>query len=153
MTINSVSVRNFSLQDINRVVEIEQASFAIDAFSSASFKRYYRECPDLFLIAELSGVIVGNMITCILGEKGIITSIAVDPAYRRKGVGKTLVTHTFNHLKSIGIHDLELKVRIMNRAGICFWKSLGFVSHGIITNYYIDGADALQMTKKNEIMI
>lgn len=84
MTINKINVRCFSLTDLNRIMEIEHASFTIDSFSEDIFMSWYHKCPYLFIVAEISGVVVGYMITCIVHKKGYVASIAVDPAYRHK---------------------------------------------------------------------
>jgi len=147
MTINKINIRRFSLTDLNRVMEIERASFTIDSFSEDIFMSWYHKCPYLFIVAEILGVIVGYMITCIVHKKGYVASIAVDPAYRHKSVGKTLVYFTFNHLKTYGVKIIELEVRTTNIKGIRFWENLGFFPLRTITNYYNDGTDALKMRK------
>jgi ribosomal-protein-alanine N-acetyltransferase len=98
-------------------------------------------------VAESEGKIVGYMITCILSDKGDIVSIAVDPFYRRKGVGRALAEFTFKHLKLHQIKMVELEVRTTNSEGISFWKNLGFFPIGTIKSFYRDGADAFRMRK------
>lgn len=147
MTINKINVRCFSLTDLNRIMEIEHASFTIDSFSEDIFMSWYHKCPYLFIVAEISGVVVGYMITCIAHTKGYVASIAVDPAYRHKSVGKTLVYFTFNHLKMSGVKIIELEVRSTNIESIRFWENLGFFPLRTISNFYHDGTDALKMRK------
>ncbi|MFZ3107077.1 MAG: GNAT family N-acetyltransferase [Candidatus Hydromicrobium sp.] len=147
MTINKINVRCFSLTDLNRIMEIEHASFTIDSFSEDIFMSWYHKCPYLFIVAEISGVVVGYMITCIAHTKGYVASIAVDPAYRHKSVGKTLVYFTFNHLKMSGVKIIELEVRSTNIESIRFWENLGFFPLRTISNFYNDGTDALKMRK------
>lgn len=147
MTINKINVRCFSLTDLNRIMEIEHASFTIDSFSEDIFMSWYHKYPYLFIVAEISGVVVGYMITCIVHKKGYVASIAVDPAYRHKSVGKTLVYFTFNNLKMSGVKTVELEVRSTNIESIRFWKNLGFFPLRTISNFYNDGTDALKMRK------
>jgi len=149
MITHEIRIRHFflSYSDLDRIIEIERASFTIDAFSEAAFKKWYYKCPDLFIVAEISGVVVGYMITCVLPEKGDIVSVAIDPSYRREGVGKTLVDFTLNYLKTSSVKTVELEVRTTNIVGICFWESLGFFPIGTIAHFYRDGAEALRMRK------
>ncbi len=147
VTINKINVRCFSLTDLNRIMEIENASFTIDSFSEDIFRSWYHKCPYLFIVAEISGVVVGYMITCIVHKKGYIASIAVDPAYRHKSVGRTLVYFTFNHLKTTGVKIVELEVRLTNIEGVRFWENLGFFTLRTIPHFYHDGIDALKMRK------
>jgi ribosomal-protein-alanine N-acetyltransferase len=143
--ITKILIRQFSIKDLKRIMEIECVSFAADAFSKSTFISFYNNYPDLFIIAEISGLIVGYMITCIVNKIGRIDSIAVDPYYRRKGIGRKLANYTFSQLKTSCIKIIELEVRVNNIEGICFWKSLSFFPLRIISNYYSDGTDALKM--------
>lgn len=142
-----VRIRLFLLSDLPRIMEIEHASFTVDAFSEGTFKRWYAKCPDLFIIAEVSGLIVGYMITCILPEKGDIVSIAVDPLHRHKGVGRALVDYTLKELTLSKVKVVELEVRTTNVEAIRFWESFGFFPIGTIPHFYRDGAAALRMRK------
>ena len=142
-----VSIRKFSLKDLGRIIEIEHNSFNADAFSEDTFLSLYRKCSDLFIVAEISGIITGYMVTCNYWKKERVISIAVDPAYRRKGVGSTLVNFTFNQLRAFCINTLELEVRITNSEGIGFWKNFGFFTLKIVPDYYPDGTSALIMRK------
>jgi [ribosomal protein S18]-alanine N-acetyltransferase len=144
---NEVIIRKFSLKELSRIMEIENVSFASDAFSENTFLNLYHKCSDLFIIAEISRIIAGYIITCNLYRKWRVVSIAIDPIYRYKGIGSSLVNTTINQLKTSSNKSLELEVRITNSEGICFWKSLGFLPIKIIPNYYHDGIDALLMRK------
>jgi len=142
-----VSIRRFSLKDLNRIMEIESTSFDADAFSEKIFLSLHSKCSNLFIVAEISEIIAGYMVTCIARKKGRVISIAIDPIYRHKGIGSDLANFTFNQLSASCIKTIELEVRITNSEGICFWKSLGFSPLKIISNYYLDGTDALIMRK------
>lgn len=128
-------------------MEIERNSFTADTFSENTFLSLYRRCSNLFIAAEVDKIITGYMVTCSYWKRGRVISIAVDPIYRRKGIGSALVNFTLNQLRASYIKTLELEVRITNSEGICFWKSLGFFILKIVPNYYIDGTDALIMRK------
>jgi [ribosomal protein S18]-alanine N-acetyltransferase len=144
---DTIILRKFSLKDLNRIMEIENASFASDVFSKNIFLNLYRKCSNLFIIAEISKIIAGYMITCNLYRKWKVISIAIDPIYRCKGIGSYLANTTFDQLKASSAKSIELEVRITNTEGICFWKSLGFLPLKIIPNYYHNGKDALIMRK------
>lgn len=142
-----VRIRKFSLSDLERIMEIENASFGIEAFSRSTFKILYKET-DLFLVAE-SSVVVGYIVTYVFNEVAHIISIAIDPAYRRKGIGKMLIEYTFDRLKG-RVKYMQLEVKVSNMDAIRFWEKLSFSAAGIIPNYYIDGSDALCMGKSLE---
>ena len=142
-----ISVRRFNPSDLNRIIELENASFTVDSFTENTFLDYYHKCSDLFIVAEITEKVIGYMITCILSEKGLIVSIAVDPNYRRKRVGRTLVDWTISSLKECGVKFAELRTRKTNIEGNGFWANLGFIPTITIQHFYSDGAEALQMVK------
>jgi len=111
------------------------------------FLELYAECADLFFVAQLSGRVVGYMVTCVQAGNAEIVSIAVDPTHRNRGVGTALMGHTLATLKAAGVRRVKLTVRTTNRAGIQFYRRLGFSRAGRIARYYADGADALQMQR------
>jgi ribosomal-protein-alanine N-acetyltransferase len=142
-----IRIRHFSLADLPRILEIEPASFRmVDAWSKLIFRKWYRQCPDLFIVAEISGTI-GYMCTSIEQKTGEIESIAVDPAFRRQGVASALMDYTLREMQASGITTVELQVRTTNTGGIRFWQNAGFSLSGILPNFYDDGAEALQMKK------
>lgn len=143
-----VLVRHFTPSDLSQIVELESASFTTDAFSEALFLSYYQECPDLFFVAENTGIIVGYMLTVFTSSiNALIVSIAVHPLYRRKGVGRTLANFTLNQLKASGKKIAELNVRTTNMESRNFWESLGFTLVTIIPDFYGEGEKALHMVK------
>jgi ribosomal-protein-alanine N-acetyltransferase len=143
-----IRIRHFSIADLPRLLEIEPASFRmVDAWSRPIFRKWYRKCHDLFIVAEIAGTIAGYMCTSIEQKTGGIESIAVDPAFRRQGVASALMDYTHREMHASGITTVELQVRTTNTGGILFWQHVGFSPSGILSNFYDDGADALQMMK------
>ena len=143
-----IRIRHFSIADLPRALEIEPVSFRmVDAWSKPIFRKWYRRCPDLFIVAEVSGTIAGYMCTSIEQKTGEIESIAVDPAFRRQGVASALMDYTLREMRASTVTTVELQVRTSNTGGIRFWQNLGFSPSGILPNFYDDGAEALQMKK------
>ena len=80
------TVRRIRLADLDRILQIEHASFGKDAYDRNLFAEYSHKCGDLFLVAA-SGprAFAVICVTCIGGERAEMVSIAVDPAARGKG--------------------------------------------------------------------
>lgn len=144
---HDLRIRKFNPSDLERILEIENSSFTIDAFSEATFKSWYNKCADLFIVAELDEDIAGYMITHTLPDKGDVISMAVDVPYRRKGIGRALARFTFQKLKERRLTTVQLEARTANSAAVGFWKSLGFLSVGTIPAFYRDGGEALRMRR------
>jgi ribosomal-protein-alanine N-acetyltransferase len=68
--------------------------------------------------------------------------IAVDPAHRGGGLGRTLLEGCQEALSEIGVTDLFLEVRTSNASAIGLYRACGWRPCGQRSNYYPDGEDA-----------
>lgn len=69
--------------------------------------------------------------------------IAVDPAHRGSGLGRTLLEGCQWKLASDGVTDLYLEVRVSNASAISLYRACGWKPFGRRSNYYPDGEDAV----------
>ena len=77
-----------------------------------------------------------------------ITSIAVDPLYQRKGLGKLILSDLIKRSKFHRVNQINLEVKDTNQPAIAFYKSMGFKIEGQRSNFYRDGSNALVYVKK-----
>jgi hypothetical protein len=82
---------------------------------------------DLFLVAEVDGKVAGTVMGGYDGHRGWIYSVAVDPRYRRQGIGRDLLVELESILASLGCLKVNLQVRASNVGVIAFYEKLGFV--------------------------
>ena len=68
--------------------------------------------------------------------------IAVDPAHRGGGLGRTLLEACQAELAAQGMTSLFLEVRATNAAAIRLYGACGWVRCGLRPGYYPDGEDA-----------
>jgi ribosomal-protein-alanine N-acetyltransferase len=135
-------------ENIRQILEIENSSFnRFDAYTLEDFKRWHGFNPELCIVAEIKGRIVGCMISRIVEDKLDLASLAIHPAYRRQGIGSALLAYTIVQMKEQGINHIELEVRKTNASAIAFWQKLGFVLFGSLPGFYEDGEDALLIQK------
>lgn len=79
-------------------------------------------------------------------EDAHITTIAVDPAHRGKGVGELLLNALIDHAYEIGGKQITLEVRVSNTSAQRLYLKYGFQPAGTRPRYYTDnGEDALIM--------
>ncbi len=71
----------------------------------------------------------------VLGEADMM-NLAVDPDFRRQGIGEALVLRLVAELKSRGAYCLTLEVRASNEAAIGLYDKLGFAAVGRRRGYY-----------------
>ena len=69
-------------------------------------------------------------------EEAEIMTIAVDPAARRHGIGRALLSHAMEELRNLGVAALHLEVATNNAAALSLYRTLGFVPSGKRRNYY-----------------
>ena len=137
-------IREFRRQDIKRVLEIENASFK-DPYPRNILLDIYNIGAG-FLVAQQDNMVVGYIIFWIrFEEEGHIISIAVDPQYRRKGVGSRLLELALEIFKRYSINTIKLEVRVGNQGAIKFYMDNGFNKKGILNHYYEDFEDAVLM--------
>ena len=82
--------------------------------------------PDLFLIAETEGRIVGSVIGGFDGRRGLIYHLAVDPELRQRGIGRLLMDEVERRLKAKGCIRCYLMVAANNDNAIRFYKDRGW---------------------------
>ena len=144
-----IKLRKFSLSDLEKVMEIEKASFPNrDAYPNSLFEKYYKEYPKGFIIAEDGKEIVGYTIGKLKNSQAEIISLAVKPDFRQKGIGTRLTNFLINHFKKGGVIEIFLHVRTKNQEGISFYQNLSFKILKTIKNYYRNRDDAFLMKKE-----
>jgi ribosomal-protein-alanine N-acetyltransferase len=144
-----VKIRKFLPENLERVVEIERASFPQKvAYSKSHFEKLYKQYPDGFFVAWLSERMVGYIVGYIPNRSGYIDSIAIDPNYRLQGIGKNLTNSLLDHFKEKRVRTISLNVRTKNKTGIAFYQKLGFKILKTIKNFYRNGDDAYLMKRE-----
>ena len=86
--------------------------------------------PDLFLLAEESGKIIGTVIGGYDGRRGLIYHLAVEQSYRRRGIGKLLMQEIERRLVAKGCLRCYLLVKDGARDVIEFYRGQGWDTFG-----------------------
>ncbi len=79
------------------------------------------------------------------GREAHITNVAVDPVWRRKGLGELLMRHLAEHVISAGCENWTLEVRASSQGAQAMYAKFGFVPAGVRRNYYENSTDAIVM--------
>lgn len=88
--------------------------------------------PDLFLVAEADGRVVGAVIGAWDGRRGWIYHLAVLPAYQGQGIGRRLMGEVEQRLKQKGCLKVNLHVERRNAAVAEFYRELGYAADDLI---------------------
>lgn len=89
--------------------------------------------PDLFLIADNAGRVVGTVMAGYDGHRGWLYSVAVAPQFRRSGTGTLLIREAEGRLIALGCRKINLQVRASNAAVSAFYASLGYATEEMIS--------------------
>ncbi|MEI2266086.1 ribosomal protein S18-alanine N-acetyltransferase [Erwinia sp. CGal63] len=121
-------------QDLDRAFAIEQRSHAFPwsekTFASNQGERYlnYR--------LDVGTEMAAFAITQIVLDEATLFNLAVDPAFQRRGLGRTLLQHLISELEKRGVLTLWLEVRASNQAAIALYQQLDFNEVSVRRNYY-----------------
>ncbi len=100
----------------------------------------------LYVVARVGGSVVGFAGMIFQGPDGHVTTISVDPVWRRCAVGSRMLLVLCRRALEVGCEALTLEVRAGNDAAVAMYRSFGFAPAGVRKNYYADlGEDALVM--------
>lgn len=143
---NECIIRRMTLADVDQVVAIEAATFAMP-WSKESFQQELtRNVAARYLVAELDGKVIGYAGAWVILDESHITNIAISEAYRGHGYGRKLTEALMQYLSNLGAAYATLEVRRSNERAQNLYKSLGYIGVGWRKRYYEDNReDALLM--------
>jgi ribosomal protein S18 acetylase RimI-like enzyme len=94
-----------------------------------------RRDPDLFLVAEADGQIVGSVIGGFDGRRGMIYHLAVASEYRRQGLAKRLMDEVEDRLRQKGCRKAYLLVKKGNDTAKIFYETRGWAGMDFVELY------------------
>jgi ribosomal protein S18 acetylase RimI-like enzyme len=139
-----VTIRRGLRSDLTALVAIENRCFTSDRLSRRSLL-YFLSVPNAaLLIAEVRGAIAGYALVAFRrgSTKARLYSIAIDPSFRGRNLGITLMKVAEKAAREGGANVMRLEVRSRNRRAIALYERYGYRRCGRIADYYEDGAAA-----------
>ena len=142
---NAFAIRPLEVNDIAAVLELAARSPGAARWSRAD---YARACgggldgwvatarPDV-ASGDASGV-VGFLVARRMADEMEILNLAVEAAFRRRGVASGLLEGVLQRGRASGAKRVFLEVRGSNAGAIAFYKRLGFARAGLRPQYYSD---------------
>jgi ribosomal-protein-alanine N-acetyltransferase len=141
--------------DVPAVAAIEDASFSA-GWPRTEFERELARNPVArYVVLERARQEANGAPRALVGFGGIwllldeahVVTVAVAPAYRRRGYGRLLVHGLVGLARSLGMHVGTLECRVSNTAARQLYREYGFYEVGSRRRYYADnGEDAVIMT-------
>jgi len=123
-------IRQFTYEaDLEQVLELWSKSGPGVQLSPSDqpeeLKKKLARDPDLFLVAEEKGRIVGTVLGGFDGRRGIVYHLAVASGHRRKGIGTTLMQELQERLRSKGCSKFYILVQKHAKGAFEFYKDYG----------------------------
>jgi ribosomal protein S18 acetylase RimI-like enzyme len=94
--------------------------------SRAELAKKLKRDPDLFLIAEAEGHLIGSVIGGWDGRRGLVYHLAVAESHRRNGIGARLMREVEARLQAKGCLRAYLAVMPENLEVLTFYEQLGW---------------------------
>ena len=134
---DAVTLRRATIEDLEAVVVIEQASFA-DPWSSAEFASVLEVGHTIFLVADVgqNSGIAGYVIAMAVLDQAEILNVAVATEHRGAGLGGGLMDAALLEVERRGAETVFLEVRVSNVGARALYASRGFVEISRRKNYY-----------------
>ena len=145
--ITAVELRALKTSDLDAIEVVERASYPTP-WSRSMFAGELSKPSGICLGAFQGEDMLGYLIVARYVDAWHVMNVAVDPAWRGRGVARALLDKLFELTGDDVERGYTLEVRVSNAVAIHLYESLGFVTTGVRRGYYTDNReDALIMWK------
>jgi len=123
-----MKLRTFVLADYDAVLDLwnKVGVHLSKADTFASVMHKLERDPDLFLVAEEGGRIVGAVMGSYDGINGWIQHMAVHPDFQRQGLGTRMLAELEKRFKALGCRKLNVLILSDSPELQAFYERLGF---------------------------
>ncbi len=137
------AIRTMTPADLDAVVPMEREIYP-QPWSEKVFREELTRDDRRYFVAEDEATIVGYGGLMLVEEDAHITTVAVLPGVRSRGVGTRLMLELVEAALAAEARHLTLEVRVSNQSARELYRRFGFAPVGLRKNYYSD-EDALIM--------
>lgn len=125
-------------RDFADVLRIEKEAFGKHAWTHQEFLEAAASRAVVCYVALIDGKVVGYLIRENEENRFNIINFAVDPKFRRQGVGTCLLDNVKQKLNAQRRSEIVLQVREKNLAAQLFFKNAGFLAKSVVKACYED---------------
>lgn len=126
-----MNLRSIVLEDYQSLIDFWRENYFVKGIDSFDrFKLFIEKNPELSVLIEIDGQIVGTAVGSFDGRRGYIQKLVVKKDFQRKGIGKKLIDEVMKRLKSLGVVYVPINCEIENEA---FYEKCGFAKTKQIT--------------------
>jgi ribosomal protein S18 acetylase RimI-like enzyme len=151
--LESFRIRNFQISDYEEVKALWVAAGleVRPGDNRKEIKLKLTRDPELFLVAEAGGRIVGTVIGAWDGRRGWIYHLGVLPESQRKGVATRLVREVERRMKAKGVVKVNASIYKWNKRSIAFFRANGYETDVMtvhVGKYFRGGPDTHKTLKR-----
>lgn len=130
-------VRTFRMKDYDQVRALWEAARLEmrPGDSREEVKQKIKRDPELFLVAEERGKVVGTAMGAWDGRRGSIYHLAVLPRSQRNGVATAVITELERRMREKGVFRVNATVYDWNRPSKRFFEQMGYKADRVSVRY------------------
>ncbi len=149
---DAITLRDYRPGDDAAMYALDLECFAPPfRFTRRAMRRFAEQPGAIAILSEtntqppqLAAFVIAHM----EGRTAYIVTLDVAPAFRRRGLARTLMTQTESHALAAGASEIALHVFTGNSDAITFYESLGYSRLRMAENFYARGVHALVYKKQ-----
>ncbi len=116
-------------------------------WTPARVRHHIKDKDTMVLIASRDEEIAGFAIMRFGDDQAHLFLLAVQPEYRRTGIGRSMMAWLEKSCRTAGIQAVRLEVRSSNRVAMRFYQRLGYRLLGKVAGYYDRRESAVIMAR------
>ncbi len=131
----SETIRPFVEADEEQVVALWHATGLVVPWNDphCDIARKLATQPELFLVAESGGELVGTVMAGYDGHRGWVNYLAVAAPAQGRGLGRRLMAAAEQALARLDCAKVNLQVRAGNAAAMAFYEALGYRRDAVVS--------------------
>lgn len=117
-------MRPITIDDYQLLLAFWRANYFISKMDNyESFRLFLDKNPNLSILAEDNGEIIGSALGSFDGRRGYLQKLVVRKDFRKKGIGSQLVDEIIKNLKELNCMYIPINVE---EELVSFYESCGF---------------------------
>lgn len=123
-----MKIREFQLKDTNQVITLvkETCLYHKPWDNRKNYAKKKKFSPDLMLVAEENGKIIGFVMAHYDGWFSYMGHLAVSKEHQGKGIGSILADEMERRMKKKGAKNIYILAALKNKKSIEFFKKRGY---------------------------
>ncbi len=129
-----VLIRTFEMRDYEQVAALWRAAGLTLHLSddAQSIQQKLERDPELFIVGEVDGQVVGAVLGCYDGRRGWVNHLAVAPRRQRNGLGTMLMAELEARFRAIGCVKVNLLIEPDNSGVQRFYDGIGYIRDELV---------------------